>query len=305
MKYIYGPIPSRRLGKSLGVSPIKKKTCNLSCVYCQLGLTDNMTNSFTNDYKVNDILTEVKEVLQQNKKIDVITIVGEGEPTLYEDLDILIKSIKAETDIPVAVITNGTKLNEEKVFRALLEADLVLPSLDAYDEMSFKRINRPHKELNYHESLASLIEFSKVFQGQLWLEIMICKGYNDSDEAIVGFTKLLKKIKHQRLYINSPVRPPAIKTVKPVDHLASEIIARKLGGINIDVLADPEFYSNIKDDYEAILSIIRRHPMNQFEINCFLDSREVKNKEEIFINLRNNELIEIIKYKSYDTFRMK
>lgn len=305
MKYIYGPIPSRRLGKSLGVSPIKKKTCNLSCVYCQLGLTDNMTNSFTNDYKVNDILTEVKEVLQQNKKIDVITIVGEGEPTLYEDLDILIKNIKAETLIPVAVITNGTKFTDEKVFKALLNADLVLPSLDAYDESSFKRINRPHKELDYHASLASLIEFSRIYQGQLWLEIMICKGYNDSDEAIAGFTKLLKEIKHQRLYINSPVRPPAVKTVKPVDHLVSEKIARKLGGINIDVLADPEFYSNIKDDYQAILSIIRRHPMNQFEINCFLDSREVKNKEEIFIKLRNNELIEIIKYKSYDTFRIK
>ncbi len=305
MKYIYGPIPSRRLGKSLGISPIIKKTCNLSCVYCQLGLTDKMTNSETYDICLEDIIEELKVVLQQDIAIDVISIVGEGEPTLYRELGSLIEKIKDLTDLPVAVITNGTRLSIQKVYNSLLKADIVLPSIDGYDEKSFKRINRPHKDLNYHNSLNSLIDFSQNFDGELWLEIMICAGYNDSDKAVDKFQDILKKIKYSRLYINSPVRPPALKTVKPVEHERLEVIARKLGGFNIDVLADPKFFSHLKDDYDAIISIIRRHPMNQFEIESFLDSRNNKVKEDIFKRLYANDDLEIIKYKSYDTFRLR
>ncbi len=305
MRYIYGPIPSRRLGKSLGISPITKKTCNLSCVYCQLGLTDKMTNDETYDIDLQDIVKELEMVLQQNIAIDVISIVGEGEPTLYLELGTLIDRIKELTDLPVAVITNATLLTSEKVYNSLLKADIVLPSIDGYDEKSFKRINRPHKDLDYQNSLNSLIDFSQNFEGELWLEIMICAGYNDSDKAVEKFQEILKKIKYSRLYINSPVRPPALKTVKPVEHERLEFIARKLGGFNIDVLADPKFFSHLKDDYEAIISIIKRHPMNQFEIESFLDSRNNLFKEDIFKRLYADDDLEIIKYKSYDTFRLR
>ncbi|MDT8336207.1 MAG: radical SAM protein [Candidatus Izemoplasmatales bacterium] len=305
MNYVYGPIPSRRLGKSLGISPISKKTCNLSCVYCMLGLTDKMTNDYVSEFSVKAIINELKTVLDKIIAIDVITIVGEGEPTLYEYLGDLIDQIKEMTDIPVAIITNGTRFTEELVYQASLKADIVLPSIDAYDKLSFKKINRPHKALVYEDIVKALIKFSHEFSGELWLETMICKEYNDSDETIKAFKELLKDIKYDKLYINSPVRPPAIETVKSTSHERLELISKELGGINIDVLADPDFYSDITDSYQAILSIIRRHPMNQFEISAFLKTREYGNIDKMFEDLRNNEHLQVVNYKGYDTFLFK
>jgi wyosine [tRNA(Phe)-imidazoG37] synthetase (radical SAM superfamily) len=305
MNYIYGPIPSRRLGKSLGISPISKKTCNLSCVYCQLGLTDKMTNDFTDEFKLEDILLELKTVLDAGEDVDVVSIVGDGEPTLYQHLEELIEGIKMITDEPVAVITNGTRFNNDKVYKALLKADIVLPSIDAYDEESFVKINRPHKSLEYQKVVDGLIKFSHDYQGKLWLETMVVEGINDSLEAVEGFKKLLGLIKYDKYYLNSPVRPPALKSCKPTTHEQMEKMAKKLGGINIDHLADPKFFSFIKDDYEAILSIIKRHPMNQFELKAFLDSRKNPDNEYIFKRLKEDIRIECINYKKYDTYRFK
>ncbi|MZQ99156.1 MAG: radical SAM protein, partial [Acidaminobacter sp.] len=133
-EYVYGPVPSRRLGLSLGVSPIPKKTCNYSCVYCQLGRTDHMTNARQNFFPVEVMLDEAKAVIESGTVFDVITIVGEGEPTLYSDLDNLIRGLKQMSDKPVAVITNGALLYDEVVQEALMTADLVLPTLDASNE---------------------------------------------------------------------------------------------------------------------------------------------------------------------------
>ena len=230
---------------------------------------------------------------------------GEGEPTLYQDLGKLVKGIKTLTDKPIALITNGTNFTKESVYDAALEVDIVLPSLDAYDELSFKKINRPHKNLDYEKILAALIKFSNEYQGSLWVEIMILKDYNDSSKAVGGFKDILKRIKYDKIYLNSPVRPPAIKTVKPTSHERLEAIAKDLSAINIDILAEPKFYSIETDDYSAILKIIRRHPMNQFEINAFLDSRKTEHKEAIFDRLKKNSDLEVINYKTYDTYRFK
>lgn len=305
MKYIYGPIPSRRLGQSLGVSPISKKTCNLACVYCMLGKTDKMTNDFVNEFPLSEIIDEIEIPLSDKQKIDVITIVGEGEPTLYLNLGELITKINQLTTIPVAVITNGTLLTEDSVYQALLKADIVLPSIDAYDKKSFKRINRPHKALDFEKSLAALIKFSHEYTGQIWLETMILKGYNDSAEAVEAFKRIFQEINYDRLYLNSPVRPPAVSTVKSVDHETMDSLAKSLGAINIDLLADPDFHSEISDDYEAILSIIKRHPMNQFEISSFLKSRKNEYPEEVYEKLNRNHDLTRINYKSYDTYRYK
>jgi wyosine [tRNA(Phe)-imidazoG37] synthetase (radical SAM superfamily) len=305
MIYVYGPIPSRRLGKSLGISPIVKKTCNLSCVYCMLGLTDKMTDDFVLPFSVEEIIKELKELLDKVTDFDCITIVGEGEPTLYRDLGKLVRKIKTLTDKPIALITNGTNFTKDSVFQAALEVDIVLPSLDAYDELSFKKINRPHKNLDYQKIIEALVKFSHEYRGSLWVEIMILKGYSDSLKAVESFKKLLSQIKYDKIYLNSPVRPPAIKSIKPTTHEQLETIAKSLGAINIDILAEPKFYSAEADDYLAILSIIRRHPMNQFEINAFLDSRKTEDKEAVFDKLKKNSDLEIINYKSYDTYRFK
>lgn len=305
LKYVFGPVPSRRLGRSLGVSPIIKKACNYSCIYCQLGRTDKMTNTRKPFFKVEDILNEFKEYLKDDDKFDVISIVGEGEPTLYSELGELIRGLKSLTDKPVAVITNSALMGDESVRKDLMEADIVLPSLDSYDEESWHKIDRPHGKLVYQEVLNGLVKFTKEFKGQIFMELMLMDGINDSNECLDKFKELFSKLDYDKLYINTPVRPPAedyaIVSSKERINYACEL----LGGISIDALASGGFFSEIEDDYEAILSIIARHPMNQYEISGFLDSRNVQNKEDLFERLNNDNKVNPTEYKGYITYRLK
>lgn len=304
MKYVFGPVPSRRLGSSLGISPIPRKTCNYSCIYCQLGRTDKMQNVRKEFFNIENIMEEFKIYLKDIDRFDVITIVGEGEPTLYSKLGVLIKELKKYTDKPVAVITNGALLSDKEVCKDLSEADIVLPSLDAYNEEIFKKIDRPYGSIKFEDEIQGLIEFSHNFEGQIWLEIMLIKGINSDKKAIKEFKKIIKKIKYDRIYINTPVRPPAEDYVRPLDKEEIEYAVKELGGISIDRLSSGEFFSDIKDTYEAILSIIRRHPMNQFEIQNFLNSRK-ESYEEIFKKLENDKNINVINYKGIKTYRLK
>ncbi|MGI6678418.1 MAG: radical SAM protein [Dehalobacterium sp.] len=305
MKYIFGAVPSRRLGKSLGVSPIPKKTCNYSCVYCQLGRTNHMTNKRQLFFKLNEIIDEFDEVLKNNIEFDVVTVVGEGEPTLYLKLGELIFEIKKKTDKPVAVITNGSLLYDADLRSELCQADIVLPTFDAYDDESFKKINRSHGSIDFNKIKEGLKLFSEEFKGQLWLELMLMDGVNDDDESLSKYSEALKEFRYDRLYINTPVRPPAESYIKAVNHDKMDHAVNILGGISIDLLASQGFHSEIKDDYEAILSIIKRHPMNQFEIEGFLKARGNKKHNELLNLLKSDNSVTIINYKGYDTYRLK
>lgn len=301
--HVYGPIPSRRLGKSLGVSPIPKKFCNYSCIYCQIGRTKHLTNTREMFYPVNDIIDEFKEILKEEIEYDVVTICGEGEPTLYKGLKELIVELKRLTTKPIALITNGGLLSSDDVFESLKLVDILLPSLDAYNEESFQKINRHHKSIDFLSTYFALKEFSNSFSGQLWLEIMIMEGINDSDDAINEYLKLLKDIRYDRLYLNTPVRPPAEGYVNVINHQKMKEIASILGGIAIDLLSTEDFGSIVIDDYEAIISIIKRHPMNQFEITSFLNNRNCVNIDDIFNKLKKDKNVEMIYYKGYETYR--
>ena len=305
MKYVFGPVPSRRLGNSLGISPIPRKVCNYSCIYCQLGRTDKMTGERKEFFKKEDILKEFKEYLKDLDKFDVITIVGEGEPTLYLKLGELIKDVKKLTSKPVAVITNGALLHDKNVRKELCEADIVLPSIDGYDEETSKIIDRPLGTIKFDEELQGLIEFSKEYKGQLWLEIMLVEGINSDKNSIEAFKEILKKINYDRVYINTPVRPPAEDYVKSVGKEIIEYAVKELGGISIDMLSSGNFFSEISDNYEAVLSIIRRHPMNQFEVESFINSRDIKNTKEIFERLKEDIKVNVIDYKGIKTYRLK
>lgn len=303
-RHIFGPLPSRRMGLSLGVSPVPKKYCNFSCVYCQLGRTPKLQKDKGMYFPVEDILAEVADYLKIGIAFDVMTVVGEGEPTLYEGLGELLTGLKKLTDKPVAVITNSALLPEEEVRRALAKADIVMPSLDAYDDTSFKKINRPWKELNFDGIYRGLVTFSQEFQGQLWLEIMLVRGLNDDEASLLKFKELLKEIRYDRLFINSPVRPPAEDWVKEPDEGALARAAEILGGLSIDKAASPDFFSEIPDHCEAILSIIKRHPMNQHEITSFLNSRDCMDQEQVFVQLEQNPEVEVVDYKGYRTYRL-
>lgn len=305
MKYVYGPVPSRRLGSSLGVSVTPKKTCNYSCIYCQIGKTNLMINKPQSFFEVKNIIEELKTVLSKNLNFDVITIAGDGEPTLFKDLYELIIKIKSLTTKPLAVITNGSLLFESEVKKALYEADIVLPTLDFYDEASFKKINRHHKDLSFKKVYQGLIDFSFEFKGKIWLEMMVMEGVNDSKEDLEKFKLILKEIKYDRLYINTANRPPQDLKVKALSYEKMLEVSKELNAISLDVLAHEQFLSVIEDEYEAILNITQRHPMNQFEVESFLNNRKVKNKQEIFERLAKDPKVKIINYKGIDTYNIK
>ncbi len=267
-KYVYGPVPSRRLGRSLGVNPIPSKTCNYSCIYCQLGRTDHMTNKRQDFFPPEEIIKEIGSATSSKEKIDYITLVGEGEPTLCKSIGKIIQSTKKLTDIPVAVITNGALLSEADVRSELISADVVMPSLDAADQKTFERINRPIGRMQITKIIQGMVEFRKQFNSKLWLEVMLVEGVNDSEEHLVKLSHILKEISPDRTYINIPIRPPAEPWVKPPD---KETIAKAhaiIGGaVSIAYQEEGEF--KVQTDLppvKAILEIIKRHPMRKQQI---------------------------------------
>lgn len=305
LKYVFGPVPSRRLGRSLGISPIPKKTCNYSCVYCQLGRTNKMTNMRQEFFPLEDILSEFDEYLKDEDKFDVVSVVGEGEPTLYSRLGDLIKGLKERTSKPVAVITNSALMYDPQVRKDLMEADIVLPSLDSCDEETWHKVDRPYGRLVYNDVFDGLIQFTKEYKGQIFMELMLMDGINDDDLSLQKFHDIYKNLHYDKLYINTPVRPPAESYVSVSSPETIQKAVELLGGISIDALANGGFFSEIKDDYEAIISIIGRHPMNQFEILGFLESRQADNTDKLMERLKNDPCVLLTEYKGYITYRLK
>lgn len=305
MKYLYGPIPSRRLGRSLGIGTMPTKTCNYACIYCQLGKTKPMTNTRQWFYPLEDILIEFEQVLENHTEFDVVSIVGEGEPTLYLGLGQLIVELKKRTSKPIAVITNGALLYDPVVRQELSHADIVLPTIDAWDEASFRAINRPHRSLHFSMVMEGLQTFCREYQGQCWLEVMLMAGINDDVASLNQYAQLLKQLKYDRLYINTPVRPPALAIAGAISHETMELAVEILGGISIELMTSSEYHSDIQDDYQAIISLIRRHPMNQHELDLFLSSRSVTNSCDLIDRLMHDPTVECITYKGYNTYRLK
>ena len=304
-KYVFGPIPSRRLGRSLGISPLPKKTCNYSCIYCQLGRTDKMTNKRQEFYKTEDIIAEFKQYLKDSDKFDIVTVVGEGEPTLAANLGELVVALKALTDKPVAVITMVRCFlihKSEKNYAMLIwYCHLWI----AYNQEISKKIDRPYGTIKFKEEFEGLKKFTHMYEGELWLEIMLVDGINDDEQSILKFQELLKELKYDRLYLNTPVRPPAEADVNVVSEERMRYAVETLGGISIEMMSSGAFFSEIEDDYEAVKSIIGRHPMNQFEVRGFLESRDVKDPEAMMEQMKKDEAIHVIDYKGILTFRLK
>ena len=301
MKYIYGPVPSRRLGRSLGVDPIPSKTCNYQCVYCQLGRTTYFTNTRENFFPKNQIISEIKEGIKQNEgKFDYITFVGSGEPTLYKDLRDLIVNAKKFSSKPICIITNGSLLHDKDVIDALLMADVILPSLDAGDEKSFVRINRPHLAIQFKNMIQGLINFKKQFSGKFWIETMVMKGLNDSKEELMKIKEQIEEINPDRIDINIPIRPPTEKWVNIPDKNVLTIlneIFNDFNDIRYPEIGDFCYYS-LNFEHE-LLKIIERHPMRQAQIidsfssHCF-------NKDDIILELKKLESQNKIKKRVYD-----
>jgi wyosine [tRNA(Phe)-imidazoG37] synthetase (radical SAM superfamily) len=264
-----------------------------------------MTNTRQMFFPIADILKELEETFAKYIQFDVVTLVGEGEPTLYLGMGKIIQGIKERIDKPVAVITNGALLYDETMRQEMALADIVLPSFDAYDEESFRRINRPHRDLHFQQVKDGLIQFSKEYDGELWLELMLMKGINDDHESLSRYKEMLSEIHYDKLYLNTPVRPPAESDVEVVTMETMKEAAMFLDGISIALLVSTGFHSEIEDDFEAVMSIIRRHPMNQFEIKGFLESRNPAQLDDIMSRLKADARVEVVPYKGYETYRLR
>jgi wyosine [tRNA(Phe)-imidazoG37] synthetase (radical SAM superfamily) len=280
-RHVYGIVPSRRLGRSLGVSTVPFKVCNYSCVYCQLGRTTKICNTRQSFYPPNEILGELEEFLKVHieNEYDVITLVSEGEPLLYRPIDIIISGIKRLSKKPVVVITNGSLCYDENVRNEVRQADIIMPTLDAWDEESFKRINRPFGKLSFEKVYRGLLELRNSFPGEIWLEVMLIKGLNDSKEQQEKLAERIAKLKPDRVYVNVPLRPPAEPWIEKPDESTIKRARELLNATSIEKGTSGKFVSSESNAESALLEIIKRHPMSRNDICSFLEQRKINCKQ--------------------------
>ena len=283
-QYIFGPVPSRRLGRSLGVDLVPFKTCTYDCVYCQLGRTTNKTAKRKEWVPIDIVIDQLKAKL--SSKPDYITLSGSGEPTLYSRLKELISRIKDITDIPIAVLTNGSLLWLPEVSKTLKFADLVVPSLDAGSSQIFQYINRPHTDITFSKMLQGLVDLRKDYSGQYWLEVFLLAGVTTPEIEVNRLKTCIAAIQPDRVQVNTVTRPPAEGFAEPVPQKQLQTITKELYD-KAEVIAD---YSNIhkQQDFSArredVLTLLKRRPCSVEDIAAGLSlhrNEVVKYVEEL------------------------
>jgi wyosine [tRNA(Phe)-imidazoG37] synthetase (radical SAM superfamily) len=275
MKYVFGPVPSRRLGQSLGIDPIPLKTCNWNCVYCQLGRTSPLTNERKDYFPPEEIAAEVQEALEAHQpgEVDWVTFVGSGETLLYASTGQLLRRVRRITNLPLAVITNGSLLYLPEVRQELGAADAVLPTLDAGTATLYRRINRPHPDITFERLVAGLNAFREEYQGKLWVEVMLARGLNDTPQALTDIARVLQDVRPDAIHINLPARPPAEAWVQLPGAEALMQAVTILGNIaEVVHPAEGDFdLSGCENLVDAVVAIITRHPMRQQELERTLE----------------------------------
>ncbi len=216
-EFAFGPVPSRRLGFSLGVDVIPRKYCSFDCIYCQVGKTTHKEVERRSFSDPGLIVKQVVERVEEGRRIDFISLSGSGEPTLNADIGEIIRAIKRKTPIPLAVITNGSLLFREDVRRDIAPADVVLPSLDAGGDAVFERINRPHPALSFAQLVEGLKAFRRGYKGKIWLEIMLIKGINNGMEDMDIFKQIVSGISADKVQLNTVARPPLEEAARGLD----------------------------------------------------------------------------------------
>lgn len=261
-RYLFGPVPSRRLGRSLGIDVTPFKTCSFDCVFCQCGCTTHLVAERGEFVPIEEVREEIERWLKTDGQADCITFAGSGEPTLYSRLDELIDFIKARTKIPVIVLSNGTLLYRIAVRDALLKADIVKISLSAWDNPSFQKINRPVRGLSFDQLLAGEREFRAEFKGELWMEVFLMEGLNADPEQVRSIAAAAAGIRPDKIHLNTAIRPPAEKTVQPVSREKLETLCR-LFTPQAEIIASfsADNASATELSVEKLMDLIRRHPV--------------------------------------------
>lgn len=294
-RYLYGPVPSRRLGRSLGVDIVPHKVCSFDCIYCQLGRTTRLTSTPEPLVSSADVIKEIKQWLQRGGVADYITFSGSGEPTLNTGLSAMIEATKSITDTPVAVITNGSLLYEAGIREAVSMADVLLPSLDAGTERTFRAVNRPAAGISFLDMREGLVRAAQEFAGQVWLEIMLVEGVNDSEAELKAMREIVRRICPDRLQINTVERPSRSGTARRVSEDALTRACDILGpGAEVIVsgtvvaTADSQ-WRQIEDELMRLLS---RRPCNLDD----LVAASGRNAHEVTKHLRRLEHAGVVEH---------
>jgi wyosine [tRNA(Phe)-imidazoG37] synthetase (radical SAM superfamily) len=273
----FGPIPSRRLGRSLGINNIPPKICSYSCIYCQIGKTSNMKVQLQVFYPPSQIFNEVQEKVEKSREkgesIDYLTFVPDGEPTLDINLGQEIKLIKS-LGIKIAVISNSSLIDQKQVRENLKEADLVSLKVDSVEEKIWRRVNHPHRNLYLKSILEGMLKFNESFRGKIITETMLIRDINDDSQYIERVADFLAQLKPSRSYLSLPIRPPADRWVQsPSEEVVNQsynLFKEKLDQIECLIGYEGNAFAFTGEVEEDILSITSVHPMREEALKDFL-----------------------------------
>ena len=306
---VFGPIPSRRLGRSLGINNIPPKTCSYSCVYCQVGRTSSLTIKRKSFFNPEDIYKEtavkIKLLEDKGEKIDYITFVPDGEPTLDINLGTSIKLLK-EFGIKIAVITNGSMLWDDTVKKDLINADLISIKIDSVFRGIWKKINRPHGELKLNNITRGILEFSGSFQGTLYTESMLVEALNDTVESLYLTADFIKNLRPAKAYLLVPTRPPAEENTNAphmnIRNTALQIFRSKIEDSFIIDYDEGNHFSFTAEAKKELLDILSVHPMRKKTVEDYLNEADLS--WDIIKTLIGEDIIRAEEY-SGETFYVK
>ncbi len=269
-KHLYGPVPSRRLGRSLGIDLVPRKLCTYDCIYCQIGKT-TLKSSVRRAYvPISEVLEEIDQFLNPSPPaIDYLSLSGSGEPTLHSGIGELIAGLKTLTSVPVAVLTNGSLLFLEEVRKDLSKADVVLPSLDAVSPEVFFRINQPVEGISIERVIDGLVQFRRLYSGRLWLELLFCRGVNDSPDELERMKEAIDRIQPDQIHLNTVVRPPSERWVRPLNRSEMEKI-QAFFGEKAAIISEFDRHPRLwveQEVEEEILRILKRRPLSIVDLS--------------------------------------
>ncbi len=267
MNFIYGPVPSRRLGRSLGIDLVPFKTCTYDCIYCQLGRTTNKTLDRKEWVPLDGICEQLDSKISSEP--DYITLSGCGDPTLYSRIGEVIQCVKSRTKIPVVVLTNGGLLWQPEIQEELREADLVIPTLAAGDSGMFQAVNRPHQEITFERMLNGLIDFRKSYSGKIWLEVFLLAGHTAIEAEVRKMAQCVERIQPDRVQLNTVTRPPSESYAASVSQECLEKFSDwfEPQGEPIAEFRNCCKQAEFKADRNEILDMLRRRPCSVEDIS--------------------------------------
>ncbi len=271
MKYLFGPVSSRRLGLSLGVDLVPFKVCTLSCVYCESGDTTNLTLKRDNYIPIDEVIEELKAYLSTKPELDYVTFSGQGEPTLNSGLGKVIRFIKDNyPHLKLALITNGTLFHDENLRSEVTEVDLILPSLDAVSDKLFREINRPAEELSPENMIEGLTKLKQEMKGTMWLEVFFCPGINDTPEELKKLKEAIMEISPDSVQLNTLDRPGSVDWIKPLDYSRLEEIAEFFKPLNVEIISRNKMKKTQRVSGEEIrnkiIKTIWRRPVTKIDL---------------------------------------